>query len=129
MFGASPMAATRRAAVGALLLASWAQADVPLGSSFGIPGDDATYDYVIVGGGNTGLTLATRLIEQNAGSVAVVEAGTFYEISNGNLSQVPGTDTAFSWKGIHDWQPLVDWGYITTPQAVSYPALRTHAII
>ncbi|KAI1368159.1 putative glucose-methanol-choline oxidoreductase [Xylaria arbuscula] len=117
MFGASPMMAARRTAVGALLLASWAQGDVPLGSSFGIPGDDASYDYVIVGGGNTGLTLATRLLEQNAGSVAVVEAGTFYEISNGNLSQVPGTDTAFSWKGIHDWQPLVDWGYITTPQA------------
>ncbi|KAK5632886.1 hypothetical protein RRF57_008600 [Xylaria bambusicola] len=119
MLGASPMAS----AAGALLLASWVQADVPLGSSFGIPGDDAIYDYVIVGGGNTGLTLATRLIEQNAGSVAVVEAGTFYEISNGNLSQVPGTDTAFSWKSIHDWQPLVDWGYITEPQAVSYNTL------
>lgn len=32
-----------------------------LGLSFGIPGDNATFDYVIVGGGNAGLTLATRL--------------------------------------------------------------------
>ncbi|KAI0906309.1 putative glucose-methanol-choline oxidoreductase [Ustulina deusta] len=117
MLGTTTIATACRTAVRVLLLASCAQAQSPLGSSFGVPGDNATYDYVIVGGGTTGLTLATRLIEQNAGSVAVVEAGTFYEISNGNLSQVPGTDVAFSWKSIHDWQPLVDWGYITTPQA------------
>lgn len=27
-----------------------------LGSHFGVPGLDATYDYVIIGGGTTGLT-------------------------------------------------------------------------
>ncbi|KAI0877920.1 putative glucose-methanol-choline oxidoreductase [Hypoxylon argillaceum] len=90
-----------------------------LGSSFGIPGDAATYDYVIVGGGTAGLTLATRLVEQKAGSVAVVEAGTFYEIV-GNTSQVPAYDSYFSSKGAHDWNPLVDWGYQTTPQAGAY---------
>lgn len=90
-----------------------------LGSSFGLPGDNATFDYVIVGGGTAGLTLATRLVEQQAGTVAVVEAGTFYEISNSNLSQVPANDGVFASKGVDDWQPLVDWGYITTPQAVS----------
>ncbi|KAI1126139.1 putative glucose-methanol-choline oxidoreductase [Nemania abortiva] len=90
-----------------------------LGSSFGIAGDNATYDYVIVGGGTAGLTLATRLVEQNAGTVAVVEAGTFYEIA-GNTSQVPAYDSYFSSKGAHDWNPLVDWGYQTTPQAGAY---------
>ncbi|CAJ2503177.1 Uu.00g105710.m01.CDS01 [Anthostomella pinea] len=93
-----------------------------LGSSFGVAGDDATFDYVIVGGGTAGLTLATRLVEQQAGSVAVVEAGTFYEIGNGNLSQVPGNDGAFTGKGVTDWQPLIDWGYLTTPQAGAYNA-------
>ncbi|KAI1364948.1 putative glucose-methanol-choline oxidoreductase [Xylaria arbuscula] len=90
-----------------------------LGSSFGIPGDDAIYDYVVVGGGTAGLTLATRLVEQQAGSVAVVEAGTFYETA-GNTSQVPAYDSYFSSKGAHDWHPLVDWGYQTTPQAGAY---------
>lgn len=89
-----------------------------MGTNFGVPGDDVTYDYVVVGGGNAGLTLATRLIEQGVGTVAVIEAGSFYEISNGNLSQVPATDGAFSGKGEDDWQPLIDWGYHTTPQAV-----------
>lgn len=91
-----------------------------LGSSFGMPGDDATYDYVVVGGGNAGLALATRLVEQKAGTVAVIEAGSFFEIDNSNLSQVPAQAGAFAGKGDHDWQPLIDWGYMTAPQAVSF---------
>ncbi|KAI1172190.1 putative glucose-methanol-choline oxidoreductase [Nemania sp. FL0916] len=109
-----------------LVAAAWGRALPPrisarrlLGSSFGIPGDDAEYDYVIVGGGTAGLTLATRLVEQNAGTVAVIEAGTFYEIV-GNTSQVPAYDIYFSSKGPHDWHPLVDWGYQTTPQVGAY---------
>lgn len=43
----------------------------PIGSSFGVPGQNATYDYVVIGGGTGGLTIATRLVEQGAGSVAV----------------------------------------------------------
>ncbi|KAI1805627.1 putative GMC oxidoreductase [Daldinia bambusicola] len=88
-----------------------------LGSSFGMPGDDATYDYVVVGGGNAGLAVATRLVEQKAGTVAVIEAGSFFEIDNSNLSQIPAQAAAFAGKGEHDWQPLIDWGYQTTPQA------------
>ncbi|KAI5860471.1 putative glucose-methanol-choline oxidoreductase [Durotheca rogersii] len=91
-----------------------------LGSSFGIPGDNATFDYVVVGGGTAGLTLATRLVEQKAGSVAVIEAGTFYEISTSNTSQVPALDGLFASRGEHDWQPLNDWGYVTTPQVGGY---------
>lgn len=89
-----------------------------LGSSFGIPGDNVTYDYVIVGGGNAGLTLATRLAEQQDGTVAVIEAGSFYEISNSNLSQIPASDGAFTGRSLTDWHPLIDWGYATTPQRV-----------
>ncbi|RYP41561.1 hypothetical protein DL767_000903 [Monosporascus sp. MG133] len=87
-----------------------------LGSSFGVPGWNATYDYVVVGGGNAGLTLATRLVEQRAGSVAVIEAGTFYELGAGNISEVPATASIWTGKAATDWQPLADWGYMTTPQ-------------
>ena len=102
-------------------LASHAQAAL-IGSSFGIPGQDVTYDYVIVGGGQAGLTVAARLVEQNAGTVGIIEAGSFYEISNGNLSQVPATAGFFTGKSLYDSQPLIDWNYATTPQEVRIAA-------
>ncbi|KAH7075599.1 hypothetical protein BKA63DRAFT_602967 [Paraphoma chrysanthemicola] len=85
-----------------------------LGSSFGAP-VDSTYDYVIVGGGTAGLVLANRLSVSH--TVAVIEAGSFYEIDNGNLSQIPryvwsGADTRFD-----DVNPLVDWNFGTEPEA------------
>ncbi|KAH8427157.1 GMC family oxidoreductase [Aspergillus melleus] len=102
------------------VLASFAHASPLFGSSFGVPGVNATYDYVVVGGGMAGLTLATRLVQQSAGTVAVIEAGSFYEISNGNLSQVPAYTGAYSSRELNDWHPLIDWGYKTTPQAGAY---------
>lgn len=107
------------ASVQAAPAVSTIQARSLLGSSFGVPGSNATYAYVIVGGGTAGLTLATRLAEQQSGRVAVIEAGGFYEISNGNISQVPAGDGTYAGTAKDDWQPLVDWGYVTTPQAVS----------
>ena len=108
-----------KAHLGAVLIAS-AQAlgQRPFGSSFGVPGTNATFDYIVVGGGTAGLTLATRLAEQQNGSVAVIEAGGFYEIDNGNLSQVPASAGSYSGPSPSDWQPLIDWGYVTTPQEV-----------
>ncbi|CAG8117172.1 unnamed protein product [Penicillium olsonii] len=108
----------RLKAVGAYLagFATLAGAIRPLGSSFGIPGKNATFDYIVVGGGNAGLTIAARLAEGQSGTVAVVEAGTFYEIGNGNNSQVPGLDDNNISKDPNDWQPLIDWGYVTSPQ-------------
>ncbi|KAI0909796.1 GMC oxidoreductase [Ustulina deusta] len=91
-----------------------------LGSSFGLPGSDATYDYVIVGGGTAGLTLASRLVEQKAGSVAVVEAGSFYELGQSNISQIPADTAFYTGKSKNDTQPRTDWGYITTPQAGAF---------
>ncbi|KAF7541772.1 hypothetical protein G7054_g257 [Neopestalotiopsis clavispora] len=87
-----------------------------LGSSFGIPGRNRTFDYLVVGGGTAGLTIATRLIEQQAGSVAVIEAGSFYELTNGNLSQLPANDYLFTGKDATDFHPGIDWGYISEPQ-------------
>jgi len=59
------------------------------GNSFGIPNQNATYDYVVVGGGTAGLGVAMRLAENSSYTVAVVEAGGFYQIENGNISVVP----------------------------------------
>ncbi|KAJ8516435.1 hypothetical protein ONZ45_g6250 [Pleurotus djamor] len=65
-----------------------------------------TYDFIIIGGGTAGLTLATRLAESH--DVGVIEAGTFHP--DEPLIDVPlfvgGTlgNTTF------------DWGFLTTPQ-------------
>ncbi|KAL6689976.1 GMC oxidoreductase-like protein [Trichoderma pleuroticola] len=74
----------------------------------GVSGHNATYDYVIIGGGTAGLTVGARLAEDSSLSVAVIEAGGFYEIDNGNASVVP-----FSLQGSN---PLVDWQFLTVPQ-------------
>lgn len=37
--------------------------------------DGQTFDYVIVGGGTAGLTVASRLSENSSATVAVIEAG------------------------------------------------------
>ena len=48
-----------------------------LGTNFGVANLNKTFDYVVVGGGNGGLAVASRLSEDPAVSVAVVEAGKF----------------------------------------------------
>ena len=52
-------------------------------TSFGTPGKNASNDYVIVGGGTGGLTIAARLAEDKNISVAVIEAGGLYQVDNG----------------------------------------------
>lgn len=82
------------------------------------------YNYLIreiIGGGTAGLTVAERLAEDPTVSVAVIEAGGFYELDNGNVSQIP----AFYSKNFNQTdapetiQPLIDWAYTTEPQMVS----------
>ena len=89
------------------------------GNDFGLPGHNATYDYVVVGGGTGGLAVAYRLAEDGTKSVAVVEAGGFYEIENGNISVVPAYNMEYNYiTPDSQWDnPLVDWGFLTTPQA------------
>lgn len=87
---------------------------------FGVPYINATYDYVIVGGGTAGLTLATRLAENSSLSIAVIEAGGFYEVDDGNISTTPAYDIFFSGTSPSDVNPKVDWGFVTEPQAVYF---------
>lgn len=72
----------------------------------------------IIGGGTSGLTVAQRLAENPAVSVAVIEGGGFYEIDNGNISQIPAYDVEYSSPSPTTIQPLVDWGILTIPQTV-----------
>ncbi|KAL9013252.1 MAG: hypothetical protein Q9173_002037 [Seirophora scorigena] len=101
-----------------------------LGSHFGVPGIPATYDYVIVGGGTAGLTLARRLAADTSVTVAVIEAGGFYETDNGNFSQIPAFATYWVADG-PPRNPLVDWYQQTEPQpgfggrSLHYPAGKT----
>lgn len=90
-----------------------------LGSHFGVPGLAATYDYVVVGGGTAGLTIARRLAANASTTVAVIEAGDFYEFSNGNLSEIPAFATDFTGNSPTLKNPYLDWYQYTEPQPVS----------
>ncbi|CRG83312.1 choline dehydrogenase and related flavoproteins [Talaromyces islandicus] len=71
-----------------------------------------TYDYVVIGGGTAGATIAMRLAEQSF-SVALVEAGSHYESQS--LAALPiadvlptGSDPTTS--------ASIDWGFVTKGQ-------------
>lgn len=77
---------------------------------------DAAFDYVIAGGGTAGLTLAARLSEDPSTSVAVIEAGTYYSISDPLLASTPAGDTV----GLQQPNALPQFGYeVATDEAIS----------
>ncbi|KAE9377103.1 GMC oxidoreductase [Stipitochalara longipes BDJ] len=86
-------------------------------NSFGRPNQNATYEYVVIGGGTAGLAVSMRLAENTSYTVAVVEAGGFYQIENGNQSVVPAYNPEFASLYDPTANPTVDWGFTTTPQA------------
>ena len=62
--------------------------------------------------------MAARLAENPNLSVAVIEAGGFYELDNGNISQIPAFDVLYSGPDPSTIQPTVDWGIVTSSQTV-----------
>lgn len=85
-----------------------------LGSHFGHIDVPSSFDYVIVGGGTAGLTMALRLAESN--TVAVIEAGGYYEMDNGNYTEIPADASWYLGKDPALSNPLIDWMQMTTPQ-------------
>lgn len=51
---------------------------------------------MVVGGGTAGLAVAYRLAEDGKYTVAVVEAGGFYQLESGNQSVVPSNNYQFA---------------------------------
>lgn len=90
-----------------------------LGAHFGVPGLPGTFDYVVVGGGTAGLTIASRLTANTSVTVAVIEAGGFYEFDNGNLTEIPANAGYFIGTDPKEKNPLIDWEQYTEPQEVS----------
>ena len=103
------------------------------GRFFGLPGVNATFDYVVsrmgvtpdvslmkdcqvIGGGTAGLTIAERLAETANISVAIIEAGGFYQVDAGNVTEIPAYDSR-AVSGLSA-KTKVDWGFVTQPQEV-----------
>ena len=86
------------------------------GYSFGVPNRDATFDYVVIGGGTAGLTVAARLAEGTSNRVAIIEAGGFYEVDGGEANEIPGEAFVGVNTDPDDVPSKIDWGFVTTPQ-------------
>lgn len=79
---------------------------------------DPAVDYIVVGGGTAGLTVASRLSEDPDVRVLVIEAGGDH--SDDPVVTTPGLLTAQY--GNEEY----DWNFLSTPQ-VRVPAFRTAA--
>lgn len=69
--------------------------------------DGSRYDFVIVGGGTSGLVVANRLSESKNVSVAIIEAGDSV-LNNHNVTEIMGYGLAFG--------SDIDWAYQTENQ-------------
>lgn len=65
------------------------------------------FDYIVIGGGTSGLTVANRLSEDPSVSVLVIEAGDSV-LNNVNVTDVDGYGLAFG--------TAIDWAYESVNQ-------------
>lgn len=87
-----------------------------LGAVQGALGVEKTFDYVVVGGGTGGNAIGVRLAEAGF-SVAIIEAGLYYEIGKPVLGSTPAGGIVGIGANPLDSDPLVDWVFMTEPQA------------
>ncbi|KAI0390314.1 hypothetical protein F5Y17DRAFT_71379 [Xylariaceae sp. FL0594] len=79
---------------------------------YGVP---KTFEYVVVGAGTAGTALAVRLAQSGA-SVALVEAGQYYDFTNPLISSTPGLDVLPIGSDVTNANPLVDWVFVAKNQ-------------
>ncbi|ETN42960.1 uncharacterized protein HMPREF1541_02118 [Cyphellophora europaea CBS 101466] len=89
--------------------------DGTLGALAGTLGVEQEFDYVVVGGGTAGNAVGVRLAEAGY-TVAIVEAGLFYELGKPILGTTPAGDIIGIGSSALDQIPTVDWGFLTEPQ-------------
>lgn len=70
-------------------------------------GSPSQYDFIVVGGGTSGLVVANRLSEMRNYTVAVIEAGESV-LNNHNVTEIMGYGLAFGTD--------IDWAYQTVNQ-------------
>jgi len=73
-------------------------------------------DYVVVGGGTAGNAIGVRLAEAGY-SVAIIEAGLYYQIGKPVLGSTPAGSIIGIGANPLDSDPIVDWVLMTEPQA------------
>lgn len=86
-----------------------------LGTLEGSFGNDQEFDYVVAGGGTGGNAVGYRLAEAGY-KVAIVEAGTFFELSKPALGTTPGLDVFFVGADKSEALSAADWKFETIPQ-------------
>ncbi|KAF3005607.1 hypothetical protein E8E13_002211 [Curvularia kusanoi] len=89
--------------------------DSTLGAIQGVLGVNQTFDYVVVGGGTAGNAIGVRLAEAGF-SVAIVEAGGFYEFQKPLLGSTPAGSFLGIGSSLVDQVVTVDWGFETEEQ-------------
>lgn len=75
----------------------------------GTPGIASSFDYIVLGGGTAGVTLAVRLAEAEY-SVALVEAGDLYQIVF-PLVKIP-VASVIGVQSDPDTRTPIDWGFV-----------------
>jgi choline dehydrogenase-like flavoprotein len=90
-----------------MLVPSFSLAALVLGAAARSHHSSPQYDFVIVGGGTSGLVVANRLSEMENVTVAVIEAGDSV-LNNANVTNVMGYSLAFGTE--------IDWAYETANQ-------------